>query len=231
MRIIDEVFLDCPFYGSRRLAVVLRNMGHEVNRKRVQRLMNKMGIEAVRPKRKTTIKGDAASKYPYLLENFDCRGSNEVWASDITYIPLKRGFMFLVAIIDWFSRYVISWELSNSLSTDFCLEALGKALEKGQPKIFNSDQGCQFTSKDFQTVLLDRGIKISMAGRGRCFDNIFVERLWWSVKHEDVYPKNYESVPDLFEGLAKYFRFFNERRYHQSLGYKVPASLFFNERG
>lgn len=228
MRRIDELHLDKPFYGSRMMTQVLKGEGHDVNRKRVQRLMRLMAIESVAPKPNTSRSSSEHVKYPYLLRNLKIYRPNQVWATDITYIPLAKGFAYLVAIMDLFSRLVLSWRVSNTLDTNFCVEALQEALERfGQPEIFNSDQGSQFTSSEFTGILLDRGIKISMDGKGRFTDNIFVERLWRSAKYEDVYINDYGDVGESRVGLGKYFVFYNTERPHQSLGYQTPEAYHF----
>lgn len=230
MRRIDEQYTKTPFYGSRRMTVVLgQELELPVNRKRVQRLMRLMGIEAIYPKPKTTECNDEHKKYPYLLRGLQIVRPNQVWSTDITYIRMRRGFLYLVAIIDWYSRYVISWELSNSLDKSFCISALERALTNGRPDIFNSDQGCQFTSNDFTKVLKGHNIQISMDGRGRALDNVFVERLWRSLKYEDVYLNAYEDVPDAIDRIGKYWGFYNEERPHQSLNYKTPAEVHFGQ--
>jgi len=221
MRTIDEQYLQTPFYGSRKLAVMLG-----VNRKRVQRLMRLMGIEAIYPKRRTTWPGAGHKIYPYLLRNIAIVRPDQVWATDITYIPLRRGFLYLVAILDWFSRYVISWRLSNTLDMGFCLEALNEALAHTQPEIFNSDQGSQFTASAFTSRLESQGVSISMDGRGRALDNVFVERLWRSVKYEEVYLKDYQSAWEAEDSLAAYLNFYCHRRIHQALGYRTPAEVY-----
>lgn len=227
MRHIDELHLECPFYGSRRISRELRTKGLVVNRKRVQRLMRIMGLEAVAPKPNTSKPAPEHPVYPYLLRNLSVNRPNQVWAADITYIPLARGFAYLVAIMDWYSRRVLAWRLSNSLDTAFCVEALEDALARfGQPKIFNTDQGSQFTAEAFTQVLLARGIKISMDGKGRCLDNVFVERLWRSLKYEEVYLNEYDDLVDGRVGIGRYFVFYNGRRPHQSLGYQTPASFY-----
>jgi putative transposase len=227
MRRIDEIHLELPFYGSRRMAQELRGEGLVVNRKRVQRLMRLMGIEAEAPKPNTSRPAPEHPIYPYLLRHLSISRVNQVWAADITYIPLNRGFGYLVAIIDWYSRRVLTWRLSNSLDGTFCVEALQEALERfGAPEIFNTDQGSQFTSELFTNELLRRDIKISMDGKGRCIDNIFVERLWRSLKYEEVYLNSYDSLVEARAGIDRYFRFFNDRRKHQSLGYQTPASFY-----
>lgn len=221
MRKIDELYLRWPFYGSRRLADELR-----VNRKRVQRLMRLMGIEAIYPKKRTTWPGVGHKIYPYLLRNVAIERPNQVWSMDITYVPLKGGWVYLTAVIDWFSRKVLSWRLSNTLEGGFCIEALEVALERGQPEIFNTDQGCQFTSEGFTSRLLERAIAISMDGRGRALDNVFIERLWRSVKYEEVYLKDYGSVRECEAGLARYFEFYNTRRRHTSLARRTPEEVY-----
>lgn len=224
MRQIDAQYLQTPFYGSRKIAEVLG-----VNRKRVQRLMRIMGIEAVYPKRRTTVPAAGHKIYPYLLRGMAIQYPDQVWASDITYIPLRHGFMYLTAVIDWFSRYVLAWRLSNTLTGAFCLEALNEALGLSVPEIFNSDQGSQFTATAFTSRLEETGVSISMDGRGRAIDNVFVERLWRSVKYENVYLHDYVDGWQVEAGLAAYFRFYNETRIHQSLGYRTPAAVY-NDR-
>lgn len=229
MRRLDEVYTKWPFYGSRRMAAHLSTPDHEVNRKRIQRLMRLMGIEAVYAKPRTSKPAPEHKVYPYLLRGLGIARPNQVWCTDITYIRLLRGYAYLVAVMDWYSRYVLTWRLSNSLETSFCLEALQEALERfGRPEIFNSDQGSQFTSEDFTGCLKDAGVAISMDGRGRVYDNIFVERLWRSVKYEEVYLHDYESMPRAWRGLDAYFRFYDDERLHQSLGYVTPASVYLN---
>lgn len=228
MRLIDQEYTRAPFYGYRKITARLNNAhGFQVNHKRIARLMTKMGLQAVYPRRRTTVSSKAHKKYPYLLRGLDINRPNQVWCADITYVPMSRGFMYLVAVMDWFSRYVLSWQLSNTLDGSFCLVALQKALFHAQPEIFNTDQGVQFTSGDFTDELQAAHIQISMDGRGRVFDNIFVERLWRSVKYEDIYLKEYDSVPNLAAGLEEYFQLYNYERPHQSLGYLVPADVHF----
>ena len=227
MRLIDEQYLRTPFYGARKMCVWLGWQGHQVNRKRVKRLMQLMRIEAIYQKPRTTLANKEHEKYPYLLGNLAITRPNQVWATDITYIPVRRGFLYLVAVVDWFSRYVLSWELSNSMDVSFCIQALQAALVVGKPEIFNSDQGSQFTSTDFTGVLKKQAITISMDGKGRALDNIIVERLWRSVKYEEVYLKDYEHGSAAYEGLAQYFEFFNHERPHQSLGDRTPQSVYF----
>jgi putative transposase len=226
MRRIDEQFLKTPFYGSRRMTASLQRGGETVNRKRVQRLMALMGLEALFPKPRTTTAASDARVYPYLLRDRELTHVDEVWSSDITYVPMKHGFMYLTAVIDWYSRYVLSWRLSNTLEGRFCVEALDEALSTGRPEIFNTDQGSQFMAREYTERLEGAGIAVSRDGRGRALDNVFVERLWRSVKYEDIYIKSYEYVPDLESGLTAYFRFYDEERPHQSLGYRTPAEVY-----
>lgn len=227
MRRIDEIHLECPFYGSRSIARELRAKGHQANRKRVQRLMRLMGLESVAPKPNTSKPNEGHPVYPYLLRGLTIGRPNQVWATDITYIPLARGFAYLVAIMDWHSRRVLSWRLSNTLDSSFCAEALREALSRfGRPEIFNSDQGSQFTAADFTAVLLAAGVKISMDGKGRCIDNIFVERLWRSLKYEDVYLKAYTNLVEARVGIEQYFHFYNTRRSHKALGHQTPAAFY-----
>jgi putative transposase len=221
MRELDELYLKCPFFGSRKMAVEL-----EINRKRAQRLMRSLGIEAHYPKPHLSRPAPGHEIYPYLLLCVVIERPNHVWSTDITYIPMRGGFLYLVAVMDWFSRYVLSWELSNTMETGFCLAALHAAFRFGQPDIWNSDQGSQFTSADFLAPLKQRGISISMDGRGRALDNVFIERLWRSLKYELIYPGDFASGADLFQALDRYFRFYNHRRPHQALGYRTPADLF-----
>jgi len=227
MRRIDELHLKYPFYGSRKLSFELRNEGRDANRKRVQRLMRLMGLEALAPKPKTSEPHPEHAVYPYLLRGLEICRANHVWAADITYIPMKAGFVYLVAIMDWYSRRVLSWRLSVTLDPSFCVDALEEALARfGPPKIFNTDQGAQFTSDAFTNVLRERGIAISMDGRGRCLDNVFVERLWRSVKYEEVYLHVYDSVAEARAGIGRYLDFYNDKRPHQALGYQTPAAFY-----
>jgi putative transposase len=226
MRRIDEQYLATPFYGSRRMTAVLRRAGEPVNRKRVQGLMRKMGLEGVFPGRRTTVAMPGAKAYPYLLRDRTLTRIDEVWSSDITYVPMKHGFMYLTAVIDWFSRYVLSWRLSNTLDGGFCLEALDEALSRGKPEIFNTDPGSQFTSREYTGRLEGAGVAVSRDGRGRALDNVFVERLWRSVKYEGIYIKDYGQVKELDAGLAAYFRFYDEDRLHQSLDYRTPGEVY-----
>ena len=226
MRLIDEQYMRTPYFGSRKMAVWLSKLGHLVNRKRTRRLMDVMGIEAIYRKPRTTIASRENKVYPYLLRDYIVSRPNQVWCTDITYIPLRRGFMYLVAVMDWYSRHVLSWTLSNSLETTFCLDALDEALQLGKPEIFNTDQGSQFTSAAFTGTLAAHGIAISMDGRGRALDNVFIERLWRSVKYEDIYLKDYETVDELYEGLKRYFAFYGHERPHQTLGYRTPYEVW-----
>jgi putative transposase len=226
MRLIDEQYTRTPFYGIRRMTVWLRGQGHCVNHKRVSRLMRLMGIEAIYPKKRLSLSDSGHKKYPYLLKGLTIDRPDQVWATDITYIRMRHGFVYLVAILDWFSRYVVGWAVSITLDVEFCIEALHEALNLSKPEIFNSDQGSQFTSKNFTGVLEAHGVTISMDGKGRAFDNIFIERLWRSVKYEEVYLKEYESVRDAVRSLGTYFRFYNQDRPHQSLGYRTPLEVY-----
>ena len=221
MRRLDEQYLRTPFYGSRKMAETFG-----ISRKRAQRLMRVMGIEAIYPKRRTTWPGVGHQIYPYLLRNVAVTRPDQVWASDITYVPLCHGFLYLVAVMDWYSRYVLGWRLSNTLTGSFCTEALDEVLGRSTPEIFNSDQGSQFTATAFTSRLEAAGVAISMDGRGRAIDNVFIERLWRSVKYEEVYLKDYTSGWQAEASLAAYFRFYNEERIHQSLGYCTPAEVY-----
>ena len=227
IRLIDEEYTRRPFYGTRKMVIFLRVAGHVVNRKRVQRLMRLLGLAGMAPGPNTSRAHPAHKIYPYLLRGVAVVRPNQVWSTDVTYIRLARGFVYLVAIIDWYSRRVLSWRLSNSMEAVFCVDCLEEALRTyGQPEIFNSDQGSQFTSTAFTGVLKREGVVISMDGRGRVFDNIFVERLWRSVKHEDVYLKGYAAIGELLVGLAEYFAFYNGERPHQALDYKTPDVVY-----
>ena len=227
MKLIDRQYLITPFYGSRRMTIWLQRQGYKVNRKRVMRLMRKMRLAGLAPGPNTSRHHSEHKVYPYLLRDMEITRVNQVWSTDITYIPLKRGFMYLTAVIDWYSRYVLSWELSNTLENAFCVRALERALRHGKPEIFNTDQGSQFTSGEFTGVLLKNSIRISMDGRGRALDNIFVERLWRSLKYECVYLNDYENVPDLMEGLRWWLAFYNEERPHRSLpGNMTPREMY-----
>jgi putative transposase len=227
MRWIDEQYTATPFFGSRRMAAWLREHKElAVNRKRIARLMQVMGLEAVHPKPKLSQPGEGHKVYPYLLKDVPIERVNQVWSTDITYIRLAQGFCYLVAVMDWHSRFVLSWSLSVTMEMEFCLEALAAALGRARPEIFNSDQGSQFTSERFTGELERRGISISMDGRGRCFDNIFIERLWRSLKHEEVYLKDYRQVGEARRGIERWFDFYNYRRPHQSLLYRTPAAIY-----
>ena len=226
MRKIDELYLKRPFYGYPRMTVWLKEFGWEVNAKRVARLMRVMGLQAVLPGPHTSRRHPEHRVYPYLLRDLKIQAPDQVWCADITYVPMRRGYLYLVAVMDWFSRYVLAWELSNSLETTFCLEALSQALERGLPGIFNTDQGSQFTSEDFTDRLTDAGVRISMDGRGRVTDNIFIERLWRSVKYEDIYLHDYIDGYQVRRGLERYFRLYNTDRPHQALGYRTPAEIY-----
>jgi len=221
MRDIDEQYLKTPFYGSRRMAMVLG-----VNRKRIQRLMRLMGIEAIYSKPRTTRAASNHKIYPYLLRNTTITRPDQVWSTDITYVPMCHGFLYLVAVMDWYSRFVLSWRLSNTLDGGFCLEALEEALGHGRPEIFNSDQGSQFTAVSFTSRLESCGISISMDGRGRAIDNVFIERLWRTVKYEEVYLKDYSTAWEAEVSLASYFQFYCQERIHQSLDYRTPAEVY-----
>jgi putative transposase len=226
MRRIDEEYTAHPFLGSRRMTRWLNREGEAVNRKRVQRLMRLMGLEAIYPKPRLSAAGRGHRIYPYLLRGVSIERPDQVWSTDITYVPLLHGFMYLAAIIDWYSRFVLAWRLSNTLDGNFCLEMLEEVLSRGRPEVFNSDQGVQFTAEAFTGRLQSAGVAVSMDGRGRCLDNVFVERLWRTVKYEDIYLHGYERVPELERGLRSYFAFYNGERLHQSLDYRTPASVY-----
>ena len=228
MRLIDKEYTDHPFYGSRQIRNVLRRKGYKINRKRVQRLMRKMGIQSIAPKPNTSKAHPKHKIYPYLLRNFDVTRADQVWCTDLTYIRLAGGFVYLTAVMDWYSRYVLSWELSITMDSEFCVSALERALRcYGTPNIFNTDQGSQYTSHEFTKVLKDKDIKISMDGKGRAMDNIFIERLWRSVKYEEIYVKEFRSVEDLRKTLKKYFDFYNHERPHQSFDAQTPAEVYY----
>ena len=227
MKLIDRQYLATPFYGARNIAVVLKQQsGLTVNRKRVRRLMQFMGIRAVYRRPRTSKPAPEHEIYPYLLRDLKIKRPNQVWAADITYIPMSRGFLYLVAIIDWYSRYVISWRLSNTLDADFCVAVLEEALSRGTPEIFNTDQGSQFTGEAFTSLLKEHNVRISMDGKGSYNDNLFIERLWRTVKYEEVYLKAYEDGREARISLGEYFRFYNTNRPHQSLGYRTPAEVY-----
>ena len=228
LRRLDELFTENPMYGSRRLQAMLKREGVQVGRRRIRRLMTKLGLWAVTPKPDTSKPIKEHIKYPYLLRNLVIERPNQVWACDITYIPMQKGFMYLMAVIDWATRRILAWRLSNTLTTDFCVAALKEAIARyGCPEIFNSDQGSQFTSEEFTAVLKDKKIRISMDGRGRCHDNIFVERLWWTVKHEWVYQRPASTGREQKRSLEAFVEWYNKRRPHQSLDYQTPDEAYF----
>ena len=230
MRLIDEEFLRHPFYGSRKIRDYLNRLGFPVNHKRVQRLMRLMGLESVAPKPNTSRPRREHKVYPYLLRGMSITESDQVWCSDITYIRLSHGFVYLTAVMDWASRYVLSWEVSVTMDDDFCVNALKSALRKhNSPEIFNTDQGSQYTGNAFTGALKDSGVKISMDGKGRCMDNIFIERLWRSVKYEKIFLEEFETVTELITGLKEYFEFYNFERPHQSFSGKTPAEMYWGE--
>jgi putative transposase len=226
MRLLDEEYTKHPFYGSRRLTAWLNGQGEEVNRKRVQRLLRLMGLEAIYPKPRLSVGDPCHRVYPYLLRGVRIERVNQVWSADITYVPMPKGFMYLAATIDWYSRYVVAWRLSNTLDGLFCQEMLEEALGRGRPEVFNTDQGVQFTALAFTKRLKEASVSISMDGRGRCLDNVFVERLWRTVKYEDIYLQGYSTVAELERGLWSYLRFYNEERLHQSLDYQPPLLVY-----
>jgi putative transposase len=226
MRLLDEQYTRTPYYGTRRMTAWLQTQGQQVNHKRVQRLLRLMGLEAIYPRPRLVQLVAGQQIYPYLLRGVNVARVNQVWSTDITYIRLLHGFVYLVAILDWCSRYVLAWEVSVTLDSDFCISALERALAHAQPEIFNSDQGVQFTSAAFTERLKARGIQISMDGRGRALDNIFVERLWRTVKYEEVYLHDYRSVPEAIRRLGGYFSFYNGERLHQALNYQTPEAVY-----
>ena len=228
MKLIDHQYMATPFYGARKMVAWLKSECHIVNRKRVRRLMQLMGLQAIYRRPRTSKPAPCNKIYPYLLKGMEITRPNQVWCADITYIPMARGFLYLVVIMDWYSRYVLSWRLSNTLDADFCVEALKEALQKGLPDIFNTDQGAQFTSEEFTGVLERHGVKISMDGRGSYSDNLFIERLWRTVKYEEVYLKSYRDGKEARAGIGEYFRFYNTKRPHQALGYQTPAAVYGN---
>lgn len=225
-RLVDEVYTDRPYYGVRRLAVELRSRGHRVGPKRVRRVMRELGLQAIYPRRDLSRRAPENPVHPYLLRGVAVERPNQVWSSDITYIRMRRGFVYLVAVMDWWSRYVLSWEVSTGLDAGFCVSALEKALSLGRPEIFNTDQGAQFGCEAFAGRLLGAGVRLSMDGRGRALDNVFVERLWRSVKYEEVYLRDYGTVREAVAGLGEYFAFYNRRRPHQALGYRTPEAVW-----
>lgn len=231
MHAVDALYTEYPFYGSRRIAVALSKRGHSVNRKAVRRVMRLLGLFAIGPKPNLSKPHPDHEKHPYLLRNVPIVRVNQVWSSDITYIRMRHGFAYLAAVMDWRSRYVLSWRLSNTMDTSFCVEALEEALSQAQPEIFNTDQGSQFTSSDFLKPLKARAISISMDGRGRALDNVWIERLWRSVKYEDVYLRDYANMKDASEHLRRYFEFYNEGRFHQGLDYQVPGAVYRGSTG
>jgi putative transposase len=226
MRAIDEQYLQTPFYGRRKMTLEMRQKGFAVGQKKVRAAMQEMGLEVIYPRPNLSAMNKEHKKYPYLMRDIQIDHPDQAWAADITYIPVSIGFGYLFAIIDWFSRYVIDWELSNLLDADFCVESLERSLHAKKPEIFNTDQGVQFTSSQFTTRLEKDGIKISMDGKGRALDNVFVERLWRSLKYEEIYPKGYENLKEVRQGLVRYFDFYNKKRPHQSLGYRTPAEVY-----
>ena len=227
LRLLDEQYMKTPFYGSRKFTVFLRSMGYEVNRKRVIRLMRQLGLQAIYPKRRTTIINPEHRVYPYLLRDLSIARANHVWCTDITYLPIGKGHFYLVAIMDWYSRRVLGWKISNTMDVDFCKRALEEALlNYGKPEIFNSDQGSQFTSKEFTERLQKEKVKISMDGRGRCYDNIFIERLWRSLKYELIYIQEFENGKELTEQVNKWFNWYNKERPHQALDYQTPDEVY-----
>lgn len=228
MHRLDELYTNYPFFGIRKMTEVLRREGYLINPKRIHRLMRQMGLQAIYQKPNLSKKNPEHRIYPYLLRGLSITHPNQVWSSDITYIRLQGGFVYLVAVIDWYSRYVLSWELSNSLDKKFCLIALERALRQSTPSIFNTDQGSQFTSEDFTGKLIENKILVSMDGRGRYLDNIFVERLWRTVKYEDIYLKGYSTMSETYQGLSNYFSFYNNGRLHQSLDYRTPAEIYYD---
>lgn len=230
MGLIDEIYTKHPYYGSPRITAELKRQGYSINHKRIERLMPTMGLSAIYPKRNLSKKNPTHQIYPYLLKSLEVNRINQVWGIDITYVRGKHEWFYLAAVIDWYSRFVLSWKLSKTMSSDFCIEAIKEALTYGRPEIHNSDQGSQFTDKEYIRVLNNNGIKISMDGRGRCFDNIFTERLWRTVKYEEVYLKDYESFEDAERQLGDYLRNYNYDRLHQSLNYQTPAEIYFADK-
>lgn len=229
MNIIDEEFMRHPFVGTRRMVYYIKEKGYQVNRKRIQRLYQLMGLSTVYPKKNLSQRDKAHKIYPYLLKDLAILHCNQVWSCDITYVRLSGGFVYLFAVIDWFSRYVLDWEISNTLEADFCIETLKRILTGNYPEIFNTDQGSQFTCSEFIDVLLSHDIKISMDGKGRALDNIFIERLWRSVKYECIYLHEIKSIPELIKHLSEYFHYYNYERRHQSLDYQTPAMIYLKE--
>lgn len=231
MGLIDREYLEHPFYGSRRMTEVLKARGYCINRKKVQRLMYEMGLEAIYPKKNLSQPGQPEVKFPYLMNGLKIDRPNQAWCADITYIPLKEGFGYCVAVMDWWSRCILAWRVSNSMDVSFCLEALEESFSKGKPEVFNTDQGSQFTSTHFVETLLREQIRVSWDGRGRALDNVFIERLWRSLKYEDVYLRGYKGLTEAREGIAKYFDFYNRDRPHQALRNQTPMIMHFGEKG
>ena len=229
IRLIDEQYMKHPEFGYPRMTDWLKERGHEVNSKRVARLMQLMGLQAITPGPHTSKPAPGHKIYPYLLRNVEINRVNQVWSTDITYIPMRQGYMYLTAVIEWYSRYILTWELSNTFESSFCVWALERALRQGRPEVFNTDQGSQFTSEAFTGVLLDHEIAISMDGRGRALDNVFIERLWWTLKYEEVYPKAYSDGHALHEGIGRYFDYYNKERKHSALDRRTPAEVFHTE--
>jgi len=230
MKLIDKQYMATPFYGARKMAVWLKSERHSVNRKHVRRLMQLMGLRAIYRRPRTSQPAPGNKIYPYLLNGLKITRPNQVWCADVTYIPMARGFLYLVVIMDWYSRYVLAWRLSNTLDAEFCVEALAEALRKGRPDIFNTDQGTQFTGKAFTGLLEQHGVNISTDGKGSYNDNLFIERLWRTVKYEEVYLKAYGDGREARAGIGDYFRFYNTQRPHQALGYRTPAEVYFSNR-
>jgi putative transposase len=227
LKLLDEQYLKTPFYGSRKMTVYLRLLGYEVNRKRVIRLMHQLGLQTIYAKKRTTIANPEHKIYPYLLRGLDIIHSNQVWCTDITYLPMRKGHFYLVAIMDWYSRKVLSWRISNTMEVDFCLEALSEALlTYEKPEIFNSDQGSQFTANEFTKCLKEAKVKISMDGRGRCYDNIFIERLWRSIKYELIYLCEFDDGKHLKKEVKKWIEWYNTERFHQALDYQTPDAVY-----
>jgi putative transposase len=229
MKLIDRQYLETPFYGARKMVAWLKSQGQRVNRKRVRRLMQLMGLQAIYRKPRTSKPGVGHKIYPYLLRGMNITRPNQVWAADITYIPMQKGFLYLVVILDWYSRHILAWRLSNSLESDFCVEALREALQTGRPEIFNTDQGSQFTSKEFIAILEEQGIRVSMDGAGSYNDNLFVERFWRTLKYEEVYLKAYTDAREARREIGRYIRFYNGDRPHQALRYQTPAEVYYAE--
>lgn len=227
MRLIDQMYMRHPEWGYPRMTDGLRDQGYEVNSKRIARLMRRMGLAAITPGPHTSRPAPGHKIYPYLLRGVKIDRVNQVWSTDITYVPMAKGYLYLSAVIDWFSRYVLAWKLSNTMESGFCVRVLEEALKRGKPHIFNTDQGAQFTSSQFTGVLQSNGIEISMDGRGRALDNAFIERLWWTVKYEEIYPKNYEDGHTLDRGLNRYFRYYNRERKHSALDKQTPSQIYY----